>query len=142
MIRVGFTGTQRGITRVQTTRLELLLVQLIASDGGLFRHGDCIGADEMAHRAAKSIRYRVCIHPPEDPKKRAWCVGDEIWPEKPYLTRNRDIVDNCDRMISLPGEATEQMRSGTWYTIRYARKMNRMTYIIYPDGRVQIENGR
>jgi len=39
----------------------------------------------------------------------------------PYLSRNRAIVDETEMLIATPAEFTEQQRSGTWSTVRYAR---------------------
>lgn len=61
---------------------------------------------------------RVIIHPPIDPKKRAWKNASMIMPEKDYMTRNQDIVNAVEVLIACPGEMTEQLRSGTWSTIR------------------------
>ena len=54
---------------------------------------------------------------------------------KDYLERNHDIVDETDMLIATPGEEQEVQRSGTWATIRYARKQKRTILTIYPSGR-------
>jgi len=54
-------------------------------------------------------------------------------PKEP-LARNRDIVNMSDILIAAPGEKAEVLRSGTWATIRYARKMSRKLLVIYPKG--------
>lgn len=128
---IGFTGTQRGITRLQQSALESVLTQ--ALNVKEFHHGDCVGADATASRIANDFNIRVIIHPPVDPKKRAFCIGYTMKP-KPYLNRNHDIVNACDLLIATPGEKQEQLRSGTWSTIRYATKKGKPTLIIYPDG--------
>ena len=55
-------------------------------------------------------------------------------PAKDYLVRNHDIVDVCDVLVATPGQKEEQIRSGTWATIRYARKIRKQIIIVYPDG--------
>jgi len=39
-------------------------------------------------------------------------------------------------MIATPGEVDEQLRSGTWSTVRFARKQGKPVHVILPDGRV------
>jgi len=55
---------------------------------------------------------------------------------KPYLARNQDIVDETEVLIAVPAQKKEIVRSGTWATIRRARKAGRLIYFIFPDGRV------
>lgn len=75
----------------------------------------------------------IIIHPPINSSKRAWKNGI-LKKEKEYLDRNHDIVDCSDILITCPKEDVEQLRSGTWATIRYAKKSNKKTIIIYPSG--------
>jgi hypothetical protein len=58
---------------------------------------------------------------------------------KKYVERDHDIVDETDMMISFPPTNKEILRSGTWTTIRYARKKKKKLYIIYPDGSCVLE---
>ena len=39
-------------------------------------------------------------------------------------------------MIAAPSEAEEQRRSGTWSTVRFARKQGKPVFVISPDGTV------
>ena len=97
-------------------------------------HGDCVGSDAQVHRVAKSLGCRIVLHAPLNPIKRARCDADSYWPERPYIERDHDIVDATDSMIATPAEFSEQLRSGTWATIRYARKVGRQVTIVYPYG--------
>ena len=45
-----------------------------------------------------------------------------------------EIVDESDTIIAFPASAEEVIRSGTWATIRYARKTKTPLHIILPDG--------
>ena len=76
------------------------------------------------------------IHPPDNPTKRAFCFvpGDVIYEPKPYLIRNRDIVDQTDLTVAAPFEFEEQLRSGTWSTIRYAARIVKPLIVVLPDG--------
>lgn len=43
--------------------------------------------------------------------------------EKPYLQRNLDIIKNSSILIACPvNKNKEELRSGTWSTIRRAKK--------------------
>ena len=138
-MRVGFTGTQRGMTPAQKGQfVDLLAKWDDEQDIVQFRHGDCIGADAEAHSMVRDNCPNTLIigHPPSNESKRAFCEFDLEMAPFPYLVRNRMIVNNSGFVIATPGEMTEQLRSGTWSTIRYAR--NRIPFdqvvIIYPDG--------
>jgi hypothetical protein len=138
-MKVGFTGTRHGGTPQQKETLSLLLVTLKPTEA---HHGDCVGADAEFHHYVRIVcgRAVIIVHPPLHDDLRAWCILDEFTrmrPEKPYLARNLDIVDETDVLIAMPAEATEQLRGGTWYTIRYARRQHKKVYMILPDGTLQ-----
>lgn len=78
----------------------------------------------------------MCIHPPDNPVKRAFCRGDEERRQLPYLVAHRAIVNDTDRLIAAPG-GPERVRAGTWYTVRYAADQGRHITIIWPDGFVE-----
>jgi len=135
--KIGFTGTQRGMSYEQG---ETLLAFLSRNETNEFHHGDCIGADAEAHEIAKACHIPIYIHPPLIPKKRAFKHSKFTYPPKLYLERNHDIVDVCSILIACPHSRSEEMRSGTWATIRYAKKKNKETKIIWPDGKIKGEN--
>ena len=140
MKRIGFTGTQTGMTKKQRLKLVITLRRFskgVKATGFEFHHGDCVGADEQAHTIAKLEGGYIITHPPKDPKKRAFCKGaDEVRPRKDYLPRNRDIVnEGKDLLLAAPKEKSEpdsQRAGGTWYTIRYGRKVGRKVIILKP----------
>lgn len=133
-MHVGFTGTQQGLTLEQ--RVELARVLYAYTDGTVFHHGDCIGADDEAHDIARDAGYDIEIHPPINDYKRAWRRGGILHEPKEYLDRNHDIVDACDVLIAAPAQVEEVMRSGTWATVRYARKLGKPVVMIFPkEGR-------
>jgi predicted Rossmann fold nucleotide-binding protein DprA/Smf involved in DNA uptake len=68
---------------------------------------------------------KIIIHPPTDNKLRAYCKSDNYTQPKSYLERNKDIVNSCEQLIACPLTQEEELRSGTWATIRYARKTNK-----------------
>lgn len=123
---IGFTGTRSGMSERQLASLEFYLKE---SGCETLHHGDCVGADSQADELARSLGIKIEIHPPSDPKKRAFCHErgpSKLWDEKPYLERNMDIVDVCEWLIAAPKvTAEESSYSGTWATIRYAKKAGR-----------------
>lgn len=52
-----------------------------------------------------------------------------------------DLIKGGDTigLIATPAGFQEEQRSGTWATIRYARKMNHHIYIVYSNGHVREE---
>lgn len=135
-VHVGFTGTQAGMMPAQLWRVHIRVLELGATD---VSHGDCVGSDDQFDQFARELGLRRHIRPSTLAAKRAWCLagnGDVLHPPKPPLVRNRDIVDEVDAMIATPKEMTETLRSGTWATIRYARKVGKPVWIVWPDGTV------
>lgn len=142
MIEIGFTGTQGQPTSEQAQLLTGLLRMYRQQYAiCLLRHGDCVGADAYAHRLARSLNFEeIIIHPSFIRTKRAFCRGDKILPLAEPLKRNHSIVQACVELVALPGQQQEILRSGTWATIRQARRKNKKVTIIYPNGRVDIES--
>jgi len=140
---IGFTGTRDGMTLYQREVVEKILRRL---EPDWVVHGDCIGADGNFHDICVSLRYLAVDKPkirlrPCDHSARAWCEGsNEIMPVKKPLDRNEDIVADADLQIGTPSTHKEVMRSGTWATIRRARKSGTPLVIVWPDGTVSWEN--
>lgn len=131
---IGFTGT-RTIEKIPLNRLldiDKLIVGYKIDYGDQLKviHGCAFGADSYFHD--------ICIH------KSIPIIGRPTYnrnsnlsdfeylhlPEAP-LTRNKKIVEDCDILIALPiDKDVEELRSGTWATIRHARKLNKKIIII------------
>lgn len=150
-IVLGFTGTKRGQTvEQQATVQRLLRVALAAAKLSQRRvwvlHGDCVGADAQTHTMAKALGCLVGLFPPTNPRYRAFCEGaDYVHEPLEYLERDRIIGQQCLGLIGTPKETMEQIRSGTWYTIRYTSKLRHPTElrfkrvnVVQPDGTVKI----
>jgi len=132
-MRVGFTGTQDGMTDAQKETVRNIVLAYVSE----FDHGDCVGADADAHDiVADEFGLDPWIHPPSNSYKRAWKKSSRVLAPKPYLERNHDIVDATEALIATPKEFEEQLRSGTWATVRYARKKKRRIWLVLPDGTV------
>lgn len=134
-MKVGFTGTRVGMTKAQKQGVLDALARLVHIEE--FHHGDCHGADTEAHTMIRRWypKCRIVIHPSDKVDVRSFCRGDVGLQPKPPLIRNHDIVDAVDHMICAPREVQEQMRSGTWATIRYTKKCLRNYVIVFPDYR-------
>lgn len=130
MIKVGFTGTQEGTTPKQRKTLRELLSPI---KEGEFHHGDCIGSDAEAHDIAEELKLITHSHPPRNESKRAFRKAKVTHKKLPYLTRNRAIVDLTDYLIATPA-GPEKLMSGTWSTVRYAKSIGKIVWIVWPDG--------
>jgi hypothetical protein len=138
---VGFTGTRQGLTPAQETKVRELLVGLGEIRGA--HHGDAVGADARFHEFCLELGVPVYLHPADDPKDRAYCKGArDTSAQRKFLDLNRDIVDWSHVMIATPATMKEQLRSGTWAAVRYARKRGRTIYIVWPDGTVTVEGSQ
>jgi hypothetical protein len=156
---LGFTGTLRGMTPEQKTAAELRIACLHPS---IFIHGGAAGADTDAHRIVihrlpKGPPHTIEIYPEDSPLRRrhqywrfpehriaAKASGRDFIlhnPDKP-LARNLTIVQRCDHLLATPDSREERLRSGTWATIRYARKAGKPHTIIWPDGEIQLAADR
>ena len=138
-MKIGFTGTRDGLTPEQRSQLAAWLRWSGVSE---FRHGCCVGADSQAAMMAYSIQPRPWIvgHPSDLPEwytdQAAVLLSRCVRSPKPPLARNRDIVDACDVLLACPKTVAEEQRSGTWATIRYARKRGKRVVIFWPHGTV------
>ena len=138
---LGFTGTREGCSSPQNVALEQWFADNLPTE---LHVGCCRGADECAFDAARIMydgmedEIRVVGHPPYSNALVAACVDecDETLPPKQYLDRNKDIVNACDVLLACP-KGPEELCSGTWSTVRYARKQGKRVVIIWPDGRVE-----
>lgn len=137
---VSFTGTQEGMTFKQMQKIKVLLEEL---EPTIVIHGDCIGADEQFHQLVCTYRkifdkqVMIKIYPSTHEHKRAYCDGDQIMPQEPPLDRNKHIASEGDRLIACPKEMTQIIRSGTWTTVRKAKNLGKIVYVVLPNGDVK-----
>lgn len=141
-MKIGFTGTRNGITAPQELALMNFIEQVPEFE---FHHGCCVGADADATLVVKDHSGATIIgHPPELQvmiSAGALLINDEVKEPLPYLERNHRIVDACDVLLACPKTMEEEQRSGTWATIRYARKRGKRIVIFWPSGQVSEEGG-
>lgn len=138
-MKIGFTGTQHGITPPQFDLMVEVLQELHEVTEA--HHGDCVGADYQFSLVVDAIFGfgKITGHPPEDNKKRGFARVDNMRPALPFLVRNCNIVNETDLLIACPKGQHEETRSGTWATIRYARKQKGIIVILWPDGKYTYE---
>ncbi len=144
MNTIGITGTRKGMTDQQRHTLTQIfgtfLLYLKGDADIQLHHGCCKGVDLEVADLFRSMfpQNKIIQHPPTNRSFAVVNTSDEIRQSKPYLDRNKDIVDECELLIAIPGEKEEVLRSGTWSTIRYARnKTEGILTIIYPDGKLK-----
>lgn len=120
---VGFTGTREGMTLAQDHAFrELMMMLFNGFKKQAFHHGGASGADTSAADIARLCGWTLVPHLPT--RKTA----------AEYLARNHDIVMSSDIMIAAPRTLTEEQRSGTWATVRYARQ-NDVPVIVLDPGK-------
>ena len=138
-MKLGMTGSREGMSE---KALDVLKEFMTSNEVEECHHGDCVGADIEFHNLSKELNKYIIIHPPNKTYLRSYCKGDESRDPLSYLDRNHYIVDETDMLIAFPKEDKEVWRSGTWSTIRYARKQGKRVYIVYPSGEVQEEDNK
>lgn len=128
-MKLGFTGSREGMSQHQKEQFVLEILRLNPTE---FHHGDCVGADAEAHAIVREFlpNTKIVIHPPASNSARAFCKGDEYKDPMAYIPRDRQIVINTEYLIGTPKSDKEVIRSGTWTTIRYARKLQRLNKVL------------
>ena len=127
-----FTGTRRGMTKQQQASVAWLLEKLCSTKRNvLARHGAAKGADREFHALAFARGVRLTAYPSTKEQVR-WALTRthqlvSVRPTQPPLIRNKTMVmgggaGKADVLIATPAEAEEVLRSGTWATIRNARR--------------------
>jgi len=131
---IGFTGTREGMTHRQKDGVwKLLNIAATQEDDLVLVHGDCVGADKEAHHLAVIEGYQHFILPCDIESARAYRKGLVVLKPQRPLVRNRQIVDSSHMLIATPGgEEEAQPRSGTWATVRYARREQVPRIVLQP----------
>lgn len=134
IVTVGFTGARRGMTEAQKKGVTNVLWCLHAKR---VVHGDCLGADADFHEIAKKMGLGVRLRPSNHERQRAFCEdADEVRAPAEPLVRNKHIVSDSEVLIATPETDTEVTRSGTWSTVRQARRVRSPVILVLPDGRI------
>ena len=138
-VRVGVTGTQDGLTEAQQEAARMVFKGLHAGGAEWQHNGDCIGADSFAAHFWHALGGKVHLHPPSYNGKRVFFAADSHSAPRPYMDRNTDIAKAGDVLVAMPKEFQEELRSGTWATVRRARRMRKPIIYVWPDGRTTVE---
>lgn len=135
-----FTGAQDPIGDYRGRIKNTLLTLDPGSDKILT--GACIGIDEAVARLAYEMGFFVYTIVPAiftkiDHFFFEHCTAYEIMPAGTgYMDRNDVLVNhpiyNCDILYGFPNQREEVLRSGTWATIRRARKTGKEVRIVSP----------
>jgi hypothetical protein len=135
-VKVGFTGTREGYTAKVHNGLTFLLLHLCVTE---FHHGCCIGSDAQAHHLAYECGANPIVgYPgPHDHQREIFDHQlHKVMPRSGFFARNRAIVDATDVLIATPRQMQLEAMGGTSYTVRYARKVGKKVYIVWPDGSI------
>lgn len=144
MTELGITATRRGLTDPQRVAAFDLLVLRRELGAARLHHGACVGGDEQVAELAHELGYFLIAHPSDMPgltSDYALTLSHEVRPSRPPLDRNRDIVDETDHaLLAHPAGQVEVTRSGTWATVRYARRTPDLPRVmVWPDGTVSLD---
>jgi hypothetical protein len=103
--------------------------------------GDALGVDSQIYHIAKAFGVHVILHPPKNPKWRAFLGdnSDEILEEKAYGARDRDMILSSEVLLTLPDCYEPKPHSGTWLTIGFAREVQMPIVFIWNNGQYKIE---
>jgi len=128
-MKIGFTGTREGMSQHQKEQFVVLMLDLKPTE---FHHGDCEGADAEAHDIVRMFfpHVKIVVYPPKSSYRQAFKSGDEHKEPEAYLSRDKKIVDSTDFLIGAPKQDNEIIRSGTWTTIRHARKTGKPNHVL------------
>jgi hypothetical protein len=103
------------------------------------RNGVCIGSDYQATKLFEIILPlgEILNHPSNIPSKTQYVAGPIMHNPLPPLERDRYIAGcmpgfRTDLLIATPAQDVEILRSGTWATVRYARKCGIPRIILLP----------
>ena len=136
-MKIGITGTRNAPTQKQLDAVRKFLTSAQThcreqDDFLELHHGDCVGADAAVAAIAKEFGIKIVCHPPSKDDLRAFFKSDETREPLSYFARNRNIVDETDFLIAVPYQDSHQSTGGTWYTVDYAVKKNKLAKIFYP----------
>jgi hypothetical protein len=158
MLNIGITGSRKPLPTIQIKSLYFVMMKLcldeLAMDGGsvAIHHGCCVGADEEAHNLAETMAgVSIHGHPGMDEwgKSRLTLPTgkydyDILHSRELYKTRNWNIVNVSDVLIACPAYPENDKgsrRSGTWQTVRMARRASKTVKYVWANGEVSTVTG-
>jgi hypothetical protein len=154
-VRIGITGTREHPSDSQRNTLGMLITacMTVAISNREIHHGCATGADEFAHQIALTIPgLDIHGHPGyghnrESPHQMIIRPAEftSLWRAKLYRDRNYDIVAACDLLIAIPQypeNDSRSERSGTWQTVRIARRARISIIEVTPTGSLKSRDMR
>lgn len=138
---LGFTGTREGFTIPQGQMVQAVLTRMQPKR---VVHGGAAGADTEFHDMTRLMlpNTEVVVRPA---RAGTWAnLADgmvTVHPPRLPLDRNVDIVADSDVLVATPKDMAEERRSGTWATVRHARREGKRIVVVWPDGTVSRERG-
>lgn len=139
-MKLSFTGTREGMTDDQLDTLYAWF--MFCKDEIEEAHfGLCRGADVQFYHMLLAVKPDAYIvgHPCDLIEQQVHLPCHEIRFVKPPITRNHDMVDETDTLISTPATFKNVLRSGTYSCLRYAASKDKDLNIILPNGRMSSE---
>jgi len=150
-MRLAVTGTRppvSGFTPYEQERIVDAVMPLLQS-GDQLGCGGCIGVDELVglavvrHNAGRprDDRIRLVVFLPSNKGQIARAMVRHadllIDHNQGYLERDQALVNWAEHVVGIPlYDETRQPRSGTWATVRMAKRANKLakTLVLRPNG--------
>lgn len=138
----GVTGTRRGMTTDQYNfAFNFMNSQPGSNNVG---HGCCIGVDEQFATISHLVgNFKIVAYPPIVDtffSHTAFDISHIKMARADYMERNLAIVMDSKVLLAFPEQKQEIVRSGTWSTIRMARRLKHKMIIVFPNGSISKEN--
>lgn len=131
----GFTGTRKGMTHKQG---QLVRIAVRHGKPAIVRHGGAHGADMEFHAMwREELPQRFAdVWPAEQARVKLFDHQDNVHvnPVMDPLARDDEIAKRSKFLIACPHTQKEELRSGTWTTIRRGRKVDIPILIVWPNG--------
>jgi len=140
-MRYAFTATQK-VPAGGEAIIEATVAAL--RDGTEFTSGSAYGGDSLIARIVAEVWPRAVnrvVRPaaPCSPEAARWATLVEQAPEgkdqrDAYGKRNIYMLNRADVLVAFPRNGREALRSGTWWTVRMARKRSIPILVVPLDG--------
>ncbi len=146
-MNIGITGS-RTLSGDQEHGIVADAIYRLDKNRDVLVHGGCTGVDTFAGWCGLARGHRVVTILPANPRHtaavwlqdqtadRAATVRYMPASKTPYRDRNQAIVDDADRLLAFPRypeHHPQSKHSGTWQTIRLARKAGKPVEILMLD---------
>lgn len=139
----GFTGTRKGMTHQQG---QYVRIAVRFGKPAVIRHGGAHGADMEFHAMWREElpRHFADVWPAEQSRVKLFDGQDNVSinPVMAPLARDDEIVKRSKFLIAAPHTQKEEVRSGTWATIRRGRKIDIPILIVWPNGQMTLDHHR